>query len=265
METQLVDSHAHLNFDAFDEDREDVLRRAREAGLAALVNVGIDVPTSEASVELAEKYPDVWATVGVHPHDARSLDDAGRDRLRELVRHPKVVAVGEVGLDFYYDYSPRELQESVFREMIALAREADKPLVIHTREAWERVLAVLEEELRGGPLRGVFHCFSGDVTQAGRVLAWGFHVSFCGNLTFKNSRLPEVLKAVPLDRLLLETDSPFLAPVPHRGKRNEPAYVRLTARKIAEVKGVPLDEVLRRTTENAVRLFGLELNSQPSA
>ncbi|HFE52304.1 MAG TPA: TatD family deoxyribonuclease, partial [Bacteroidetes bacterium] len=186
MEAQLVDSHAHLNFDAFDEDREDVLRRAREAGLVALVNVGIDVPTSEASVELAEKYPDVWATVGVHPHDAKSLDDAGRDRLRELVRHPKVVAVGEVGLDFYYDYSPRELQESVFREMIALAREADKPLVIHTREAWDRVLAVLEEELRGGPLRGVFHCFSGDVTQAGRVLAWGFHVSFCGNLTFKN-------------------------------------------------------------------------------
>ena len=257
----LVDTHAHLNFDSFDEDREDVIRRAREAQIGAIINVAVDVPTSEASVALAEAHPEVWASAGVHPQDAHTLDDTGRQRLEELVRHPKVVAVGEVGLDFYRDYNPREVQEKVFREMLDLARMADLPLIIHTRDSMDRALEILEEKLAEGPLRGVFHCFSGGRSIIDRVLNLGFHISFCGNLTFKNSRLPEVLDAVPLERLLLETDSPFMAPVPHRGKRNEPAFVRLTARKIAEVKGVPLEEVVTRTTENAVRLFGLKLVS----
>jgi len=257
----LVDTHAHLNFDSFDGDRENVIQRAREAEIGAIVNVAIDVPTSDASLALAETYPEIWASVGVHPQDAHTLDDAGRQRLRELTKHPKVVAVGEVGLDFYRDYNPREVQERVFREMLGLAQEADLPLIIHTRDSIERTLALLEEKLAEGPLRGVFHCFSGDREIAERVLALGFYVSFCGNLTFKNSRLPEVLKVVPLERLLLETDSPFMAPVPHRGKRNEPAFVRLTARKIAEIKGLPLEQVVARTTENAVQLFRLKLVS----
>lgn len=257
-----VDTHVHLNFDSFDTDREDVLSRAHDAEIAALINVAIDVSTSAASIALAERYPEVWATVGVHPHDAESLSDKGLRTLAELAGHAKVVAVGEVGLDLYRNLSPPETQEAVFRQMSALAREVDLPLIIHTREAGSKILEVLREELRAGPLHGVFHCFSGDETMLQEVLDLGFHVSFCGNLTFKNSRAPETLRRAPLERLLLETDSPFLAPVPYRGKRNEPAYVRITARKIAEIKHVPIEEILNRTTANAVHLFGLRLPAE---
>ncbi len=255
----IVDTHAHLDFEAFDADRAEVILRAREAEIGAIINVAIDRASSEASVALASEYPDVWATVGVHPHDAASVTEEDYAELLKLGKHPKVVAVGEVGLDYYRNLSPEERQKEVFRDMLTLARELDLPLIIHTRAAGEDTLAVLREALREGPLRGVFHCFSGDVEMARQVLGLGFYISFCGNLTFKNSRAPEVLKEVPLERLLLETDSPFLAPVPYRGKRNEPAYVRLTARKIAEVKGVPVSEVSAVTTRNAVELFGIEL------
>lgn len=255
--TAAIDTHAHLDFDAYDGDREDVIARARESGVVGIVNVAIDARSSEVSVQLAEQYPDVWATVGVHPHDSETASEGDFVRLRELGEHPKVVAVGEVGLDYYRDYAPRETQKRIFRRMLELARELELPVIIHMRAAEEDTLAILEEEMKAGPLRGVFHCFSGDKDVARRVLDLGFHISFCGNLTFRKSRLPEIVREVPIDRLLLETDSPFLTPEPFRGRRNEPAYVHYIARKIAEVKGLSYGEVLARTTQNARALFGM--------
>jgi TatD DNase family protein len=252
-----VDTHVHLDFEAFDPDREEVILRARENGIVGLLNVGIDLRSSGAGIRLAESHEGVWAAVGVHPHDVAEITTAHVEALGEAAKHPKVVAIGEVGLDFYRDLSPREKQREAFAWFLELARERQLPVIIHTRAAHKETLEMVRRESEKGLLRGVFHCFSGDREVAEEVLGLGFHISFCGNLTYKNSRLAEVLRFVPLERLLLETDSPFLPPEPHRGKRNEPVYLHLTARKIAEVKAVPLSEVLARTTQNAIELFGL--------
>jgi TatD DNase family protein len=258
MNGYLVDTHAHLDFNQFDADRESVLYRAEENGVRQIITIGIDLATSRKSVELAEKYAMVYAAVGIHPHDVAKAGAEDLAEIDALLQHPKVVALGEVGLDFYYHYSPEEIQRKYLRIFLDRSLEGGKPLIIHTREADEAILALLRERSRAG-WRGVFHCFSGDAKMAEKVMEMGFHISFTGNITFKNSTSLGVMRDVPLDRLMVETDCPFMAPVPHRGKRNEPAYVQLVAQKIAEVKGCALAVVAEQTTANAAELFQLPL------
>lgn len=262
----LVDTHAHLDFSKFDNDRQAILRRAWEAGVAAIVTIGVDLPSSQRAVALAEAHEGVYAAVGMHPHDAKKLDGEVLARFREMGGHEKVVAVGEIGLDFYRDLSPRDVQRRAFQAQLAWAARLDKPVVIHDRDAHDEVMEVLAgwaEGRRGTLLEGrlgVLHTFSGDLAMARRAVELGFYLSVAGPVTYKNARqLQEVVRALPLDRLLVETDCPFLAPHPHRGKRNEPAYVRLVAERVAALKGIPLAEVTRATTANAQRLFGFEV------
>jgi TatD DNase family protein len=261
-----VDSHAHIDGEEFDADREEVLARASEAGVGVILNVGTGDPTGgqlERAVELAEKYAGIYAAAGVHPHDAKLYDDAAAERVERLVRgSSRVVAWGEIGLDYHYDNSPRDAQREVFQRQLRQAREASLPVIIHSREADEDTIAILEEEWRDYARAGVLHCFGGGAWMAERAVALGFYVSFAGNVTFKKAEpLREVARLVPLERMLIETDCPFLAPVPHRGRRNEPAYVAATARVLAELRGVDVDEFARVTTSNFARLFGVELPS----
>jgi TatD DNase family protein len=262
----LVDTHAHLDFSKFDADREAVVERARAAGVAAIVNVGTDLTSSQRAVRLAERYGGIYAAVGVHPHDAKRLDGATLAELRELAQHPKVVAVGEIGLDFYRDLSPRDVQRRAFQAQLAWAAKLGTPVVIHDRDAHDEILEVLSDWAAGqrhSPLAGrlgVLHTFSGDLSMAEQAIDLGFYLSIAGPVTYKNARqLPDIVRALPIDRLLVETDCPFLAPHPHRGKRNEPAHVRLVAERIAELKGMSLDALARATTANAQHLFGFEL------
>jgi TatD DNase family protein len=247
---RFVDSHCHLDDKQFDSDRDAAIARAREAGVETLVAVGTGngPPDLEAGTRLADVHQSMYATVGVHPHDATKADASTFERLRELLRHPKVVAVGEIGLDYHYDFSPREVQRDVFSKQLAIAREADRPVVIHTREAWDDTIRLLRES---GAARGVLHCFSGGPEEAQQALDLGFHISFAGVVTFpKALNIQAAARMVPADRLLIETDAPYLAPAPKRGKRNEPAFVVETARKLAELRGVPLEEIARTTTGN---------------
>ncbi len=250
----LTDTHAHLYFEHFDRDREAVIRRAFEGGLAFIINVGVDLTTSRTCIELAEQYDGLYAAVGIHPNDAGAFDEQAPAALRELAQHPRVVAIGEIGLDFYRGRTPRVQQEAAFRAQIRLAKELGLPIIIHNREAGPAVVDVLCDEGTDG-LTGVFHCFSESVVVAETVLKRGFYVSFTGNLTFRNSTLPEVAQRVPLARLLLETDAPFLSPEPERGKRNEPAHVIYLAQKLAEIKQTTVSEVVETTFVNARRLF----------
>jgi len=257
----LIDTHAHLDDARYDADREAVIARAREAGVEALVTVGCDLATSRAAVELAGRYPFVYAAIGVHPHEVRYIGDDWYDALRRLAQHPKVVAYGEIGLDYHYNYSPPKLQRERFREQIRLARELKLPVVIHTREAQEDTITILKEE-RAGECGGVLHCFTGDARLAEDGLDLGFYLSFSGVVTFQNAgALREIVRTVPMDRLLIETDCPYLTPVPHRGKRNEPAFVRLVADAIASAKSetarMSAEDVGRLTSANARRLFKL--------
>ncbi|WP_447973243.1 TatD family hydrolase [Nitrospira sp. Kam-Ns4a] len=257
----LIDTHTHLDDARYDEDREAVLARAREAGITALVTIGCDLASSRAAVALADRYPQVYATVGVHPHEVRQIGDDWYDQLRRLAAHPKVVAYGEIGLDYHYNYSPPRLQRDRFREQVCLAKDLGLPIVVHTRAAQDDTIAILREE-KADRVGGVFHCFSGDAALARQALDLGFYLSFSGVVTFRNAEpLREIAKTVPLDRMLVETDCPYLTPVPHRGKRNEPAYVRLVAERIADLTRPagpsPLEEIGRITSENAQRLFQL--------
>jgi len=257
---ELIDTHTHLDFPQFDGDREAVIARAREAGVTTIINVGADIESSLASVALAERYPFIYAAVGVHPHDASILDETTLAKLKELARHPKVVAIGEIGLDYYRNLSPRDVQRRVFRLQLKLALDVGKPVIIHDRDAHREVLEILKEvaQKADGRLTGVMHCFSGSPEMAREVLKLGFRISVAGPVTFKNARkLPQIVRELPLDRLLIETDCPYLAPHPYRGKRNEPAYVRLVAEAIAAIKGMPVEEIARATLQNALRLFGI--------
>jgi TatD DNase family protein len=261
-----VDSHAHIDGEAFDADRAEVIERARAAGVRAILMVGTGDPHAgelERAVETAEKFEGVYAAAGVHPHDAKLFDDAAAERLSKLVRaSSRVVAWGEIGLDYHYDNSPRDVQREVFRRQLRLAREANLPVIIHSREADEDTIEILESEWRGASRAGVLHCFGGGAWMAKSALALGFYVSFAGTVTFKNAEgLRDVARTVPLDRLLVETDCPFLAPVPLRGRRNEPAFVVETARRLAELRETTLEEIGRVTTENFSRLFGVSLPS----
>jgi TatD DNase family protein len=251
----LVDSHCHLDPSHFSSGADEPLGRARAAGVGAFVCVGVGEGGSAAAfaVDLAERAPDVWAAVGMHPHEAASLDDALFDELAGLAGRSRVVAVGEIGLDYHYDYSPREAQRAVFRRMIALARGLGKPVVVHTREAADDTLRILGEE-RARDVGGIFHCFTEGIAVARLALDLGFYLSFSGILTFKNADpIREAAAYAPSDRILVETDSPYLAPVPFRGKRCEPAHVVYTARALAELRHVSLEQIARQTTENAER------------
>ncbi len=256
MNEYLIDTHAHLDFNQFDGDRDMVLYRAEENGVRRIITIGIDLATSRKSIELAEQYPMVHAAVGIHPHDVAKASPADLEEIKALLEHPKVVAIGEVGLDFYYHHSPEDVQRKFLKIFLEWSLAGGKPLIIHTRDADAAVLGILRERSRAG-WNGVFHCFSGDARMAEKVLEMGFHISFTGNITFKNSTSAAVMAKVPLERLMVETDCPFMAPVPHRGKRNEPAYVQLVAQKIAEVKGCAFHTVAAQTTGNAINLFKL--------
>jgi len=261
MRPWLVDTHAHLDFSQFDADREQVIERASEAEVRTILSIGIALATSRKNISLAETYPSVYAAVGVHPHDVTRIQEGELEQLRELVHHPRVKAIGEVGLDYYRNLSPGELQRRSLRTFLDWSLETGKPLIIHTREADADILRLLREKSRSH-WRGVFHCFPGDLAMAEEVMALGFHLSFTGVVTFKNAAMADVAARVPLHRMLLETDCPYMAPVPHRGKRNEPADVQHVAQKIAELKGLSFAEIARATSENACELFGF---SQPSS
>lgn len=257
----LVDSHAHIYYSDFAENFDEMLKRAEDAGVAAILVVGTDIESSRKSVELAEKYVQLYAAVGIHPHDACRITEKCYEVIRTLAEtSPKVVAIGEIGLDFYRDRSPRDLQEHAFRRFLRLASELNKPVIIHDRDAHDRIMAILREE----PVRrGVLHCFSGDAAMAAEAIGMGFYISITGTITYPNNEtLREVVRAVTADRMLLETDCPYLTPVPYRGKCNEPAFVRMAAEKVAEVKGLTVEDIARITTKNVRDLFGIRLWDQ---
>ena len=254
----MVDSHCHLDAKVFDNDRDETIQRAIDAGVERMLAIGTGegLPDLEAAIRLADRYPMFLATVGVHPHEAAKYSDATSMALRELLRHPKVVALGEIGLDYHYDLSPRDTQKRVFIEQMAIASEARKPIVIHTREAWDDTFALLEEHWKPTGLGGIMHCFTGSPVELERTLALGFHVAFGGVVTYpKAIEVQESARVAPLDRMLLETDAPYLAPIPKRGKRNEPAYVVGTAQRIAELRSTTVEEIAKATTANFERLF----------
>ncbi|ALS25765.1 TatD family hydrolase [Paenibacillus cisolokensis] len=256
--TGLFDTHTHLDSPRFDGDREDVIKRAREAGVERLVNIGFNRETIPTTIALAERYDFIYAAVGWHPVDSIDMKPDDLQWIEELCAHPKVVAVGEIGLDYHWDTSPKEVQHRVFREQIALARRIGKPIIIHNRDAHEDVVNILQEE-KASEVGGIMHCFSGSWETAKRCLDMGFYISFGGPVTFKNARVPkEVLAKVPLDRLLIETDAPYLAPEPFRGKRNESAYVKYVAEAAAVITGKSVEEIMKITMENANRCFRLE-------
>jgi TatD DNase family protein len=255
---ELFDTHAHLHFPEFADDLPAVLERARVAGVRGLVTIGTDVATSAAALDLAARQPDVWAAVGVHPHDAAEADEPALAEVERLAHDPRAVAIGEIGLDFFRNLSPREVQERTFRRLLELAHRVGKPVLVHCRDAHAETLAILEE----GGVRdrgGIMHCFSGDVAVARRCLDLGLLISLAGPVTYPSARaLPEVARFVPADRLVVETDCPFLPPQGHRGRRNEPAYLALTAERVAALRGEPLQTLGPRMSDNARRLFRIE-------
>jgi TatD DNase family protein len=250
----IVDSHCHLDDEKYAEDRDAVIARALAAGVKAMLAIGTGEgpPDLEAAIRLAEKYPFIYATVGVHPHDAVRATEGTFAKLTELAAHPKVVAIGEIGLDYYYDYSPRDVQRSVFIRQLEIATRAGKPVAIHTRDAWQETVQILRESSSG---KGIMHCFSGGEPEALEALSLGFHLSFGGVVTFpKAEAVRRAAQITPEDRMLVETDCPYLAPVPHRGKRNEPAFLTHTLERLSEVRGCPVEQIAEATTRNFERL-----------
>jgi TatD DNase family protein len=252
----LIDSHCHLDFPDFASERDAVVERARAAGLKRMITVSTRTEAFGSISLLADAYEDVFCTVGTHPHHAYEEAEVSQDRLVELARHPKCVGIGEAGLDYHYDQTPRDIAARVFRTHIAAARQCGLPIVIHARDADAEIAAILRDEMEKGDFAGLLHCFTASAMLAETALSLGLYISFSGVLTFKNSRpLREIARAVPMDRLLVETDAPYLAPVPYRGKRNEPAFVAATAQVLADVKGVSPQSIAAETSANALRLF----------
>lgn len=267
-----IDSHAHLEGKRYDTDRDQVLARAKQSGIEAYLAIGNgDGPdTANCGIQLAEKYdgnpeyPQTWASVGVHPHEASLANDTTDAQMLKWASHPKVIAWGEIGLDYFYDHSPRDTQKAVFRQQMELARTAKLPIIIHCRpsdnseNAWDDCLAMIAEHWAPTGLGGILHCFTGSVDQARRALDLGFMISFAGNITFPKAQpIRDATQIVPLDRMLIETDSPYLAPIPHRGQRNEPAFVKEVARQIGELRTLPADEIGSQTAQNFYKFFGL--------
>ena len=252
----LIDSHCHLDFPELAGNEEAVLSRARTAGVGGMLTIGTRLDQFERVRAIAERHGNVWCSVGVHPHEAKEEGQRTPDRLIEATRHPKVVGIGETGLDFYYEHSPRAEQAESFRAHIAAARATGLPLIVHTRDADRETIDILEDETRQGAFSGLIHCFSSGAEVAEHALALGFYISISGIVTFKAAEsLRAIVRGIPLDRLLVETDSPYLAPIPKRGKTNEPAFVAHTAAKVAELKGVGIAELEAATTANFFRLF----------
>lgn len=259
-----VDSHCHIDGEAFDADRDEVIERAKDAGVKWMLTIGTGNPHNgeiERAVKCAEKYENVFAAVGVHPHDARLFDGAAENRLIELAKNEKVIAWGEIGLDFYYDHSPRETQFEVFRRQIRAAKSLNLPIIIHSRESDDETVKILAEECSDESFRGgIMHCFGGTAAMARDLMDIGFLISFAGNVTFKKAEnLRDAARVVPLDKLLIETDCPFLAPVPNRGKRNEPAFVVNTARFLADFYGIEVEKLANQTTQNFLDFFKIKL------
>ncbi|WP_430534409.1 TatD family hydrolase [Listeria rocourtiae] len=253
----LFDTHVHLNDDAFNEDLEEVIVRAKENDVSRMAVVGFNEETINRALKLADKYDFIYLIVGWHPTDAITFTEEKLEWLRELSKNPKVIALGEMGLDYHWDTSPKETQFEVFRQQIRLAKEVRLPIVIHNREATEDVVRILQEE-KASEVGGIMHCFGETVEVMEACLAMNFYISFGGTITFKNAKLPKIAaESVPLDKILIETDAPYLAPHPNRGKRNEPSYVKIVAEKVAELKEMKYEEIARYTTENANRLFKL--------
>ena len=250
----LFDSHAHIHDEKFDTDREQVIKRALENGVTGIINVGTCMATSARAVALAEQYESIYAAVGIHPHDAEGALETDYEQLAAWSKQDKVVAIGEIGLDYHYDLSPRETQRAVFVRQIDVARQMKMPFIIHDRDAHRDIMDIIRREAKG--LSGVLHCFSGSLEMAKEVIKLGFYISIAGPVTFKNAaKLPEIVASVPLERLLVETDSPYLTPHPHRGKRNEPAYVRIVAEQVANLRGIELSDLAQITSDNVKKLF----------
>jgi TatD DNase family protein len=253
----LFDTHVHLNAEQFSEDLDEVIDRAKAEGVDYMVVVGFDRPTIIKAMELVEEYDFIYASIGWHPVDAIDMREEDLLWIEELAKHPKVVAIGEMGLDYYWDKSPKEIQQEVFRKQIQLAKKVKLPIVIHNREATADIITILKEE-NAAEVGGIMHCFSGSVEVAKECVDMNFYISLGGPVTFKNAKKPkEVAQEIPLDKLLIETDCPYLAPHPHRGKRNEPSYVKLVAEQIAELKDISYEVVSSVTTENAKKIFGI--------
>jgi TatD DNase family protein len=257
---ELIDSHAHIDFPQFAEDRDAMLGRARTAGVSTLLAIGTGPGPEklDAALPFAERYDWIYTTVGIHPHEAKEVTPQHLDQLARLAKHPKVIAWGEIGLDYFYDHSPRDVQHRVFREQMALAREARLPIIIHCRDAWSDCLKLIEEDWGPSGLGGILHCFSSTLEDARHGIEMGFLISFAGNSTYpKTQNLRDIAKALPLENLLIETDAPYLAPQPYRGKRNEPAYVVEVARMLASVRDLPPEEFAAATAGNFRRFFGV--------
>jgi len=247
----MIDSHCHLEM--FKEELSDVIRRAYDAGVNTIISIGSDVESMSEAIKIAEQYSMVYASVGIHPHEAKELDDEVLKKIFELSRHPKVIAIGEIGLDYHYEYSPKEVQRKAFAKQLELAKDVGLPVVIHSREAFEDTIKILKEQ---NVHKGVMHCFSGNISQAKRAIELGFFISISGVVTFKNAKkIKEVSQFVPDDYLMIETDAPYLAPEPMRGRRNEPAFLIYTARALAELRGVTVEDIDRITTVNVNKLF----------
>jgi len=254
----LIDSHAHLEMQDFKKDLDQVIQRAKESGIDYIFTVGTQRKDWKRTLEIANSYPSVYALLGVHPHNAKEIDGETYPTLKRLCRDKKVKAYGEIGLDFYRNLSPRDIQLKRFREQIGFAKELGLPIAVHDREAHQETMEILESE-KAEECGGIIHCFSGDYNMAKACIEMGFYISIPGSITFNNAeRFREIVKKLPLDSLLVETDAPFLTPVPFRGKRNEPSYVRYTAQKVADIKKVPFEEVAKATSKNALRVYRLE-------
>jgi TatD DNase family protein len=275
-----IDSHAHLEGKRYDVDRDEVLARAKQNGIEAYLAIGNGEgpDTADCGIKLAEKYdgkpeyPRIWASVGIHPHEANLANEAADSQMLQWARHPKVIAWGEIGLDYFYDYSPREIQKTVFVQQMELAKAAKLPIIIHCRasdnneNAWDDCLSLIAEHWRSSGLGGILHCFTGSIDHARRALDMGFMISFAGNITFPKAQpIRDAAQMVPPDRMLIETDSPYLAPIPHRGQRNEPAFVKEVARQIGELCGLPAEETGSRTAQNFYKFFGLPLDDADPA
>jgi TatD DNase family protein len=257
-----IDTHAHLFFANFETDLDTVIENSIKAGVTKIIVPGTSIETSKQSIDLANKYDCIYSTVGIHPHDTTEWNSTLINELEELTNHPKVVAIGEIGLDYYYDFSPKEKQKIAFKEQIDLALEKDLPIIVHNRDSNKDLMEIISQ-YDGRGLRGQFHCFAGSINDARHLIERGYFISFPGNITFvKADNLRLVLKSIDIENLLLETDAPFMTPVPHRGKRNEPAYIPLIAEKIAEVQGLSIEDVARTTCANAHKLFGVGEKSE---
>lgn len=253
----LFDTHCHLHFEDFNKDREQVIQRAIQNEISSIITIGTDLESSKQAVSLAEKFVTVYAAVGIHPNDSKDIDESVLNEIKKLAANEKVVAIGEIGLDYYRMNSTKEKQNSIFRSQIQMARKLDLPIIVHNREAHEDLDKILVEE-KATEVSGVLHAFSGDENFLNSILEHNFYISFTGTVTFKNANSIDLIKNVPLENLLLETDSPFLTPVPFRGKRNEPSYLTYTAKKIAQIKNISLEELAEITTANAKNIFRIK-------